>query len=110
MPYAAVGFVLGAFGKLSSSCYSLFTAIARIGAGRVVNFWKISPKNKQNALRFWGLTAQRGWARLIQGRFHDLLLSPGDPTATTREPDSASHEQHTFLFPDTGRGAAACDK
>jgi hypothetical protein len=41
---------------------------------------------------------QRGRARLILGRFHDRVLSPGDPTATTREPDSASHESHTFLL------------
>jgi hypothetical protein len=49
-----------------------------------VSFWKILPKQalalcKQKNLRFWGLTAQRGWARLILGRFHDLVLSPGDP-------------------------------
>jgi hypothetical protein len=36
-------------------------------------------------VRFLGLTAQRGWARLILGRFHDLVLSPDDPTAATRE-------------------------
>ena len=102
MPYAAVGFVLGAFGKLSSSCYSLFTAIARIGAGRVVNFWKISPKHKQKALRFWGLTAQRGWARLILDYVRDLVLYPGNPTAATRAPDSASHEHHTFSFQTRG--------
>jgi hypothetical protein len=57
-------------------------------------------------LRFWGLTAQRGWARLILGRFYDSVFSPGDSTATTREPDSISHEHQTFLFPDTWRGAA----
>jgi hypothetical protein len=36
-----------------------------VGAARVVDFWKIPPKNalalcKQKILRFWGLTAQRG--------------------------------------------------
>jgi hypothetical protein len=61
---------------------------------------------KQKILRFWGLTAQRGWVRLILDRFHDLVLSPGDSTAATREPDSASHEHRTFFFPDTGRGTA----
>jgi hypothetical protein len=48
---------------------------------------------KQKILRFWGLTAQRGWARLTLDRF-----SPGDSTAATREPDSVSHEHHTFSF------------
>ena len=57
-------------------------------------------------MRIWGLTAQRGWARLILGRFRDLVLSPGDPTAATREPDSVLHEHHTVFFPDTGRGTA----
>ena len=61
---------------------------------------------KQKILWFWGLTAQRGWARLILDRFHDLVLSPGDPTAASREPDSASHEKKSFFFPDTGRGTA----
>ena len=62
--------------------------------------------SEQKILRFWGLTGQRGWARLILDRFLDLVLSPGDSTAATREPDSVSHERHTFFFPDTGRGTA----
>jgi hypothetical protein len=82
-----------------------------VGAARVVDFWKIPPKNalalcKQKILRFWGLTAQRGWYRLVLGRFHDKVLSPGDLTAAAREPDSASHKHHTLFFPDTGRGTA----
>jgi hypothetical protein len=82
-----------------------------VGAARVASFWEIPPKHavalcELKTLRFWGLTAQRGWARLILGRFHDLVLSPGDSTAATREPDSVSHEHHTFIFPDTGRGTA----
>jgi hypothetical protein len=69
-PHVVVGFVLGAFGELTNSCCSLCSAIARVGAVRVVSFWKIPPKNalalcKQKILRFWGLTAQYGWARLI---------------------------------------------
>jgi hypothetical protein len=109
--HAVVGFVLGAFGELSNSCYSLGTGIARVDAARVVSFWKMPPKHalalcKQKILRFWGLTAQRGWARLILGHFHDLVLSPGDSTAAKREPDSVSHEHHTSLVPDSGRGTA----
>ena len=50
--------------------------------------------------------AQRDWARLIPGRFLDLVLSPGDPTAATREPDSASHGQLTCFLAYTGRGNA----
>ena len=92
---------------LFSSCYRLYTAIAWVGAARVVSFWKIPPKHalalyKQKTLRFWGLTAQRSWARIILDRFHDMVLSPGDPTAATREPDLAPHEHRTFFFQDTG--------
>jgi hypothetical protein len=110
-PHAVVGFVLGAFGEFPNSCCCLCTAIARVSAARVVSFWRFPPKRalttcKQKILRFWGLTVQRGWARLILNRLHDLVLSPGDPTAATREPDSASHEHHTFFFPDTWRGTA----
>jgi hypothetical protein len=43
---------------------------------------------------------------LILGRFHDLMVSPGDPTAATREPDSASHEHQNFFFPDSRPGTA----
>jgi|AntAceMinimDraft_5_1070358.scaffolds.fasta_scaffold180632_1 hypothetical protein len=61
---------------------------------------------EKKILCFWGLMAQRGWARLILGGFNDLVLSPGDPTAATREQDSASHERGHFYFPDNGRGTA----
>ena len=61
-PHAVVGVVLGAVGELSNSCYSHFTAIARVDAARVVSFWKNPPKHalalcKQKILRFWGLAA-----------------------------------------------------
>jgi hypothetical protein len=110
-PHAVVGLVLGAFGELSTSCYSLCTAIARVNAARVLSFWEMPPKHalalcKQKILRFWGLTAQRGWARLILDRFHDLVLLPDNPSATAHDSDSVSYEHHTYFFPDCGRGAA----
>ena len=37
-PRAVVGLVLGAFGELSNSCYSLCSAIARANAARVLSF------------------------------------------------------------------------
>jgi hypothetical protein len=43
-PHAVVGLVLGAFGELSTSCYSLCTAIARVNAARVLSFWEMPPK------------------------------------------------------------------
>jgi hypothetical protein len=57
------------------------TALARVVAARVVSFWKMLPKHafalrNQKILRFWGLTAQRGWARFILDRFQDLVLCP----------------------------------
>jgi hypothetical protein len=79
-----------------------------LNVSRVVILWRIPPKGafalcKQKILRFWGLKAQRGWARLILGRFYDFVLSPGDPKAATREPNSASHEHHTSFFPEIWR-------
>jgi hypothetical protein len=47
--------------------------------------------SKQKILRFWGLTGQRGWARLILGRLHDLVLSPGDFKGSTLDPDTVAH-------------------
>jgi hypothetical protein len=109
--HAVVGLVLGAFGELSASCYGLCTSIARVAAARLLSFWKMSPKHalafsKQKILRFWGLAGQRGWARLILGRLHDLVLSPGDFKGSTLDLGTVAHEQNSFFFPDNGHGAA----
>jgi hypothetical protein len=87
-----VGLVLGTFGELSTSCYSLCTSIARVAAARL--------------LSFWGLTGQRGWARLILDRLHDLVLSPDDSKGSTLDPDTVAHKHNSFFFPDNGHGAA----
>jgi hypothetical protein len=62
--------------------------------------------SKQKVLRFWGLTGQRGCARLILDSLHDLVLSPGDFKGNTLDPDTAAREHLSFFFPDNGRGAA----
>jgi hypothetical protein len=62
--------------------------------------------SKQKVLRFWGLTGQRGWARLILGRLHDLVLSPDDSKGSKLDPNTVAHENHIFLFPDNGHGTA----
>jgi hypothetical protein len=104
--HAAVGLVLGAFGELSTSCCSLCTSIARVAAARLLSFWKMSPeqalafsKQKKKILRFWGLTGQRGWARLILDRLQNLVLSPGDSKGSTLDPDTVAHEHQSFFFP-----------
>jgi hypothetical protein len=109
--HAAVGLVLGAFGELSASCYSLCTSIARVAAARLLSFWKMSPGqaqafSKQKVLRFCGLTGQRGWARLTLDRLHDLVLPPGDFKDSTLDLGTITHEHHRFFFPDSGHGAA----
>jgi hypothetical protein len=106
-----VGLVLGSFGELSASCYSLRTSIARVATARLLIIWKMSPEkalafSKQKILRFWGLTGKRGWARLILDRLHDLVLSPNDSKGSTLDPDTVAHEPHSFFFPDNGLGAA----
>ena len=63
---------LGAFGELFNSFYSHYTAIAGVGAARVVSFWKMPSKGalalcKQKILRFWGLTACCGFCSLLWG-------------------------------------------
>jgi hypothetical protein len=62
--------------------------------------------SKQKILRFGGLTGQRGWTRLILGRLHDLVLSPGDSKGSTLDPDKVAREHLSFFFPDNGHGAA----
>jgi hypothetical protein len=109
--HAVVGLVLGAFGELSASCCSLCTSIARVVAARLLSSCKMSPEqalafSKRKILRFWGLTGQRSWARLILDRLHDLALSPGDSKGSTLYPETVAHEHHNFFFPDNGHGAA----
>jgi hypothetical protein len=62
--------------------------------------------SKQKILRFWELTGQRGWVRLILGRLHDLALSPEDSKGNVLDPGTVAHEHHTFFFPNNGHGAA----
>jgi hypothetical protein len=109
--HAAVGLVLGAFGELSTSCYSFCTSIARLAAARLLSFWKTSPEQalafaNQKVLRFWGLIGQRGWARLILDRLHDLVLPPEDSKGSTLDPDTVALEHHNFFFLDSGNGSA----
>ena len=58
MLHTAVGFVLGAFGELPDSCYSHYTAIARMDTTNVVSYWEMPSKHalaalcKQKVLRF----------------------------------------------------------
>jgi hypothetical protein len=106
-----VGLVLGAFGELSASCYSLRTSIARVAAARLLSFWKMSPElalafSKQKVVRFWGLTGQRGGARLILDRLHDLVLAPNDSKGSTLDPGTVAHEHYSIFFSDSGHGSA----
>jgi hypothetical protein len=83
-PHAVVGFVLGAFGELSNSCYSLCTVIARVDAARVVSFWEISPKNafalcKQKPLRFWVLLRNAAGLASSWTAFKTWCSSPAIP-------------------------------
>jgi hypothetical protein len=101
--HAIMGLNLGAFGELSTSCCSLCTSIARVAAARLLSFWKMIPEqapafSKQKILRFWVLTGQRGWARLILGRLYDLVLSPYDSKGSTLDPGTVAHEHHKFIL------------
>ena len=62
--------------------------------------------SKQKILRFWGLTGQRGWARLILGRLHDLVLAPSDPKGSPLDQGTVAPEHHCLFFPDNRHGAA----
>jgi hypothetical protein len=58
--------------------------------------------SKQKIIRFWGLTGQRGWARLNLGRLHDLALSPDDSKGSTLDPGTVAHEHQVLFFQTTG--------
>ena len=59
---------------------------------------------KQSFLRFWGLTAQRGWARLVLGRCHGLVVAPAELGTTARDPDEAAND---YFAPGHRRDAAS---
>ena len=54
--------------------------------------------SKQKILRFWELTGQRGWARLILDRLHDLVLAPNDPKGSALDPDTVAHEHQNLIL------------
>jgi hypothetical protein len=111
--HAVIGLVMGAFGELSSSCYALATAIARVHAARLTSYYHMDHAKalslaKQKIIRFWGLTAHRGWARLILNRRLGLVVSPSDlPNTAPRDPDQDALDLFTFFNPTTaGHGAS----
>ena len=57
--------------------------------------------SKQKILRFWGLTGQRGWARLILDRLQDLVLSPDDSKGSALDPDTVAHNTTVSSFQTT---------
>jgi hypothetical protein len=86
-------------------------SIARVAAARLLSFREMSSEqalafSKQKIFRFWGLARQRGWARLILDRLHDLVLAPKDSKGSPLDSDTAAHEHHSIFFPDSGHGAA----
>jgi hypothetical protein len=87
-PRAAVGFVLGAFSEISNSCYSLFTAIERVGAARVATFCKITPK------RALALCNQRPCASGVLRRNAAGLASSWAAFTIWYSPPRRSHGRH----------------
>jgi hypothetical protein len=62
---------------------------------------------KQSIMRFWDLTAQRGWACLILDRLDALVHG----SAATTHGNAAGHvddaaEHYNFLYPDHENGTA----
>ena len=110
--HAVSGLVLGAFGELSTDCYSLAYAMARVKAIKYLSYFDIKLQgalalHKQAVLRLWGLTAQRGWARLILNRLRGLVVLAEPPDAPEGDPDADAHDHHNFFFPDHGASAAS---
>ena len=104
---------MGAFGELSTTCYTLATAIARVHAARLMSYYHIDRAKamslaKQKIIRFWRLTAQRGWARLILDRRLGLVVSPAElPHATARDPDQDAFDHFIFFNPANGGNGVA---
>ena len=64
--------------------------------------------HKQSIVRLWGLTAQRGWPRLILDRPDALAHG----SAATTHGNAAGHvddaaEHYNFFNPDHGKGTAS---
>ena len=61
---------------------------------------------KQKLLRVWGLTTQRGWARLILDRCQGLVVAPAEPGTAARDPDEAANGYFNHFAPGHGRDTA----
>ena len=62
---------------------------------------------KPKLLRFWGLAAQRGLARLILGRCQGHMVAPAEPGTAVRDPDEAANGYFNQFTPGHGRDTAS---
>jgi hypothetical protein len=94
--HEVLGLVVGTFGELSPAFYELANDIARVRALKHLSYFAgrkdhAFEMHKQSIMRFWGLTAQRGWARLILGRLGALAHG----SAATTHGNAAGHVDDT---------------
>ena len=104
--------MVGEFGVPSPAFYELANAIARVRALKHLSYFACRKDNafemhKQSIVRLWGLTAQRGLARLILDRLDALVHG----SAATTQGNAAGYvddaaEHYNFFNPDHGKGAA----
>ena len=53
-------------------------------------------------MRFWELTTQRGWARIILGRCLGPEVAPAEPGTTARDPGEAPNNYFKHFTPGHG--------
>ena len=114
--HEVTGFGVGAFGELSAECSELCNLVARVQAVSYMAYYDDkTPKEAFDAQRpqirrFWGLTTQVGWARLIIERC-TKFISSGDSESPVTAPE-VDHDAETFdnyhsTNPDHGQGVFA---
>ena len=94
----------GAFGELSPAFCELALKHLSYFACRKDHAFEM---RKLSIVPLWGLTAQRGWARLILDRLDALVHDSAATThgrASSHADDAAEH--HNYFFSDRGKGTA----
>ena len=102
----------GAFGELTPAFYELANTIARARALKHLTYFSCRKDrafalHRHTILRFWGPTAQQGWAQLTFDHFSALVHG----SATSALGNAAGHvgdvaTHSNFFYPDHRDGTA----
>ena len=101
-----VGLVVGAYAELSEHVHALIGLVADELTADYMQFFDLNHKQTKSVFlrqtrRICGLTAHRGWAKLLLDRCRDLVQHPNQPRSTrwNDEDDAEAHAHYHYTHP-----------